>query len=66
MIMNFEKRDDFAVIFEFIVIVFFEIFDVMKNVIDKSIWLFLFRQNVVLTFYHDANVHVYKICYLML
>ena len=35
--MNFEKRDDFVIIFEFIVIVFFDIFDIMKNVIDKSI-----------------------------
>ena len=37
---DFERRDDFVVIFEFVVIVFFA---VMKDVIDKSIWLFFFR-----------------------
>ena len=34
---DFEKRDDFVTVFEFVAIAFFEIFDVMKNVIDKSI-----------------------------
>ena len=34
---DLEKRDDFVIVFEFVAIVFSEIFDVMKDVIDKSI-----------------------------
>ena len=37
---NLEKRDDFVIIFEFVVIVFFDVFDIMKDVINKSISLF--------------------------
>ena len=36
---NLRKRDDFASVFELVAIASFEIFGVMKDVIDKSIWL---------------------------
>ena len=36
-IMSFEKRDDFVIVFELFVIVFLEIFDIIKPVIDNSI-----------------------------
>ena len=35
--VNLEKRNDFVIVFEFVVIASFEILDVIKDVIDKSI-----------------------------